>query len=47
MPVLLGLITEEELQGNRSKRFSKKMAPTVLSLEGKMSEFVHNSLCLI
>jgi len=34
---LIGLVTEEELQGNRSKKFSKKVLPAILSLEGKMS----------
>lgn len=33
---ILGLVTEEELQGNRIKRYSKKVVQPVLSLEGKI-----------
>jgi len=35
---LIGLVTEEELaQGNRAKKFSKKVAPPILSLDGNVS----------
>jgi len=35
--VLIGLVAEEELQGNRTKKFSKKATLPMLSLDGKLS----------
>ncbi|VVC33096.1 G-patch domain,Double-stranded RNA-binding domain [Cinara cedri] len=40
-----GLVAEEELQGNRTKRFSKKPAPAVMSLEGKHPVSLLNEFC--
>lgn len=36
LSILIGLVTEEELQGNRIKRYSKKVVQPSLSLEGKI-----------
>lgn len=40
--ISIGLVTEEELQGNRLKRYSKKVVQPVLSLEGKVSNYLIN-----
>lgn len=42
--ILIGLVTEEELQGSRTKRFPKKAILPVLSLEGKFTK--QNNTCL-
>lgn len=34
--VLIGLVTEEELHGNRLKKFPKKAVPSILSLDGNI-----------